>query len=279
MTDPIILDGKAYAAYIRNILKKKIVEKNLHPCLAVVTVGNDPASAVYVRNKFKACEEIGVASRHIKLPEESSEYEVNSILNHLALDKTVHGIILQLPLPKHLDARRLQAAIPPSKDVDGFGKDSYFTPCTPEGIMWLLEHYNIDVAGKHCVILGRSDIVGKPLAKQLLDYNATISICHSGTPWTTRVALLMEADFIFSCVGQKDLVNSYDVKRGAVLVDVGINRDESGKMCGDINPEAYERASAYTPVPGGIGPMTVAMLMNHVVLAAEMEEFVDVKDI
>ena len=145
--------------------------------------------------------------------------------------------------------------------------------------MWLLEHYNLDVAGKHCVILGRSDIVGKPLAKQLLDYNATISICHSGTPWTTRVALLMEADLIFSCVGQKDLVNAYDVKRGAVLVDVGINRDESGKMCGDINPEAYERASAYTPVPGGIGPMTVAMLMNHVVLAAEMEEFVDVKNI
>ena len=145
--------------------------------------------------------------------------------------------------------------------------------------MWLLEHYDLDVAGKHCVILGRSDIVGKPLAKQLLDYNATVSICHSATPWTTRVALLMDADFIFSCVGQKDLVNAYDVKRGAVLVDVGINRDENGKMCGDINPEAYERSAAYTPVPGGLGPMTVAMLMNHVVLAAEMEELVDVKDI
>lgn len=273
-----ILDGKAYAAYIRDRLKKKIVEKNLHPCLAVVTVGNDPASAVYVRNKFKACEEIGVASRHLTF-DGNDEKEILDALNNLALDKTVHGIILQLPVPKHLDVRRLQAAIPPSKDVDGFGKDSYFTPCTPEGIMWLLEHYNIDVAGKHCVILGRSDIVGKPLAKQLLDYNATISICHSGTPWATRVALLMEADFIFSCVGQKDLVNAYDVKRGVVLVDVGINRDENGKMCGDINPEAYERASAYTPVPGGIGPMTVAMLMNHVVLAAEMEEFKDVKDI
>lgn len=278
MTDPIILDGKSYAAYIRDRLKKKIVEKNLHPCLAVVTVGNDPASAVYVRNKFKACEEIGVASRHLTF-DGNDEKEILDALNNLALDKTVHGIILQLPVPKHLDVRRLQAAIPPSKDVDGFGKDSYFTPCTPEGIMWLLEHYNIDVAGKHCVILGRSDIVGKPLAKQLLDYNATISICHSGTPWAIRVALLMEADFIFSCVGQKDLINSYDIKRGAVLVDVGINRDENGKMCGDINPEAYERASAYTPVPGGIGPMTVAMLMNHVVLAAEMEEFVDVKDI
>lgn len=278
MTDPIILDGKTYAAYIRDRLKKKIVEKNLHPCLAVVTVGNDPASAVYVRNKFKACEEIGVASRHLTF-DGNDEKEILDALNQLALDKSVHGIILQLPVPKHLDVRRLQVAIPPSKDVDGFGKDSYFTPCTPEGIMWLLEHYNIDVAGKHCVILGRSDIVGKPLAKQLLDYNATISICHSGTPWTTRVALLMEADLIFSCVGQKDLVNAYDVKRGAVLVDVGINRDENGKMCGDINPEAYERAAAYTPVPGGIGPMTVAMLMNHVVLAAEMEEFVDVKDI
>ena len=273
-----ILDGKSYAAYIRNILKKKIVEKNLHPCLAVVTVGNDPASAVYVRNKFKACEEIGVASRHLTF-DGNDEKEILDALNNLALDKTVHGIILQLPVPKHLDVRRLQAAIPPSKDVDGFGKDSYFTPCTPEGIMWLLEHYNIDVAGKHCVILGRSDIVGKPLAKQLLDYNATVSICHSGTPWTTRVALLMEADFVFSCVGQKDLVNAYDIKRGVVLVDVGINRDENGKMCGDINPKAYERAAAYTPVPGGIGPMTVAMLMNHVVLAAEMEEFVDVKDI
>ena len=278
MTDPIILDGKAYAAYIRNILKRKITEKNLHPCLAVVTVGNDPASATYVRNKFKACEEIGVAKRHLTF-DGNDEKEILDALNELALDKTVHGIILQLPLPKHLDARRLQAAIPPSKDVDGFGKDSYFTPCTPEGIMWLLEHYGLDVAGKHCVILGRSDIVGKPLAKQLLDYNATISICHSGTPWTTRVALLMEADFIFSCVGQKDLVNNYDIKRGAVLVDVGINRDENGKMCGDINPEAYERSAAYTPVPGGIGPMTVAMLMNHVVLAAEMEEFVDVENI
>ncbi|MBE5925693.1 MAG: bifunctional 5,10-methylenetetrahydrofolate dehydrogenase/5,10-methenyltetrahydrofolate cyclohydrolase [Lachnospiraceae bacterium] len=269
---PTLLNGKELATYIRTRLKDYVDEMDVKPCLAIVTVGDDPASQIYVRNKLKACEEIGITSQHIKLPRESSKYEVNSILNHLALDKTVHGIILQLPLPKHLDASRLQAAIPPVKDVDGFGKDSFFTPCTPEGIMELLEEYSLDVAEKHCVILGRSDIVGKPLAKLLLDYNATVSICHSYTPYATRVALLMEADYIFSCVGQRDIVNEFDVKRGAVLIDVGINRDENGKMCGDINPDAYSRSSAYTPVPGGIGPMTVAVLLRHVILAKDIQE-------
>lgn len=272
MTTPIILDGKTYAAHIRDQLKKKINEENLHPCLAIVTVGTDPASQTYVRNKLKACDEVGIEARQVVLPSDISEYQVIQQIRNLAEDTSVHGIILQLPLPKHLVAENILPYIPASKDVDGFRDDSLYCPCTPEGIVRLLEEYGFSLEGRNCVIIGRSKIVGEPLAKMLLDYNATISVCHSYTSRETLQNLCRNADFVFSAVGKAGFLSPWDLSFGSVLVDVGINRDIEGKLCGDFNPDCYDYSTAYTPVPGGIGPMTVAILIEHVVLAALIEK-------
>ena len=264
----MILDGKALATSIRGELAETVREYGLKPCLAIVTVGDDPASAVYVRNKKKACEQIGIECRHISFPEDTTEYMVLSAVRNLCSDNEVHGVIVQLPLPKHINAANITSLIWRSKDVDGFGHDSLFAPCTPEGVIRLLDHYNIEIDGANAVVLGRSNIVGKPLAQMLLDRNATVSICHSHTSYEQRNDLTRNADIICCAVGEPGLLTPEDIKPGAVLVDVAINRDIEGKLCGDVNPTCYPYAYAYTPVPGGIGPMTVAMLMEHVVQSA-----------
>lgn len=268
MHTPIVLDGKALAAQLNTETKETIKSFGLHPFLAVVSVGTDSASHTYIRNKLKACEEVGIQAQLIELPEHASEYEVVSIINHLAKDETVHGIILQLPLPKHLVAEHILSFIPPSKDVDGFRDDSPFQPCTPEGIIRLLEEYNINLEGNHCVVVGRSKIVGEPLAKMLNDYNATVTVCNSYTPKPMLTSLCRNAGLVFSAVGKPGLIDPYDLQFGSVLVDIGINRDIEGKLCGDFNPDCYKYSYAYTPVPGGVGPMTVATLMQHVTYAA-----------
>lgn len=268
---PTILDGKALATSIRGELHELVIQQNLHPCLAIVTVGDDPASAVYVRNKKKACDEIGVECRHKCLPSDTTEKELISLIKELNRDETVHGIIVQLPLPKHLNSKRITETIWRSKDVDGFGQNSLFHPCTPEGIIRLLDHYLIPIEGQHAVILGRSNIVGKPLAKMLLDRNATVTICHSKTPEYVKNFLLHNAHIVIAATGVPNLIE-LPYAHFITYVDVGINRDKDGKICGDIPQEVKDRSQAYTPVPGGIGPMTVAMLMEHVVQAAVWQQ-------
>lgn len=264
---PIILDGKALAASIRKDLQTLVAEKNLHPCLAILTVGDDPASAVYVRNKKKACDEIGITYRHICLPTDSTTKQVLNTVKGLNYDVNVHGIIVQLPLPSHIDAETVTKAVWRSKDVDGFGQDSLFHPCTPEGIIRLLDHYNTPIESRNVVIIGRSDIVGKPLARMMLDRNANVTILHSKTTEEDRHDFLERANIIVSAVGRPNMVIPNDIYN-ATIIDVGINRDQNGKLCGDVHPLAYEFSYAYTPVPGGVGPMTVAMLMEHVVQSA-----------
>lgn len=269
---PIILDGKALAASIRADLHELVTKKNLHPCLAIVTVGDDPASAVYVRNKKKACDEIGIACRHVCLPTDSTTKQVINTVKGLNYDVNVHGIIVQLPLPAHIDADRVTKEVWRSKDVDGFGQDSLFHPCTPEGVVRLMKHYNIIMESQHAIVFGRSDIVGKPLAKMLLNENATVTVCHSRTPSHVKTHLLGNASIIIAATGVPNLIKLSDIPnyehRDFTCIDVGINRDENGKLCGDIPQEIKDVSYAYTPVPGGIGPMTVAMLMEHVVQAA-----------
>ena len=269
---PIILDGKALAASIRKDLQTLVAEKKLYPCLAILTVGDDPASAVYVRNKKKACDEIGVECRHKCLPSNATEKELISLIKELNRDETVHGIIVQLPLPKHINPKKITEAIWRSKDVDGFGQNSLFYPCTPEGVIRLMKHYNIIMESQHAVIFGRSDIVGKPLAKMLLDENATVTVCHSRTPSHIKTHLLSNASIIIAATGVSNLIKLSDISnyqhRDFTCIDVGINRDENGKLCGDIPQEVKDVSYAYTPVPGGVGPMTVAMLMEHVVQSA-----------
>lgn len=272
MHTPIKLDGKKFAAELRQNCKEMIQQQGINPCLTIVTVGTDPASQTYVRNKLKACDEVGIEARQVVLPNDVSEYQVIQQIRNLAEDTSVHGIILQLPLPKHLVAENILPYIPASKDVDGFRDDSLYCPCTPEGIVRLLEEYGFSLEGRNCVVIGRSKIVGEPLAKMLLDYNATISVCHSYTPRETLQNLCRNADFVFSAVGKAGFLTPWDLRFGSVLVDVGINRDIEGKLCGDFNPDCYDYSTAYTPVPGGIGPMTVAILIEHVVLAALIEK-------
>lgn len=267
----IILDGKALATSIKGDLHEIVSKAQLHPCLVIVTVGDDPASAVYVRNKKKACDEIGVECRHKCLPSDTPEKELISLIKELNRDETVHGIIVQLPLPKHLNPKKITETIWRSKDVDGFGQNSLFHPCTPEGIIRLLDHYLIPIEGQHAVILGRSNIVGKPLAKMLLDRNATVTICHSKTPEYVKNFLLHNAHIVIAATGVPNLIE-LPYAHFITYVDVGINRDKDGKICGDIPQEVKDRSQAYTPVPGGIGPMTVAMLMEHVVQAAVWQQ-------
>ncbi|MBE5746692.1 MAG: bifunctional methylenetetrahydrofolate dehydrogenase/methenyltetrahydrofolate cyclohydrolase FolD [Clostridiales bacterium] len=271
-----IMDGKALAAEIRAELKVKIEKMQQKPGLAVVIVGEDPASQIYVRNKIKACAELGIRSYSYELPETASQAELEELLDKLALDSDVNGILLQMPLPKNFDEDSAMAHIPVEKDVDGFTATNLgllmqhkekIVACTPLGVMKMLEKYGIDPAGKNAVVLGRSETVGKPMAMLLLNANATVTVCHSRTQNCKEIC--KKADILIAAVGKPKFVTADMVKDGAVIVDVGINRDENGKLCGDVDfQNVKEKASYITPVPGGVGPMTIAMLMYNTYLTA-----------
>lgn len=272
----IIINGKELAAKVRANLKIEVdglKEKGIFPKLAVIMVGNDSASAVYVRNKSKTCNEIGVEFEEFLLPENTTREELLNLIEELNNRKDVNGILLQSPIPKHLDIREAFNAIDYKKDVDGFhpinvGKlaieEDCFVSCTPAGVMKMLEEYNIDIEGKHAVVIGRSNIVGKPLAQCLLNKNATVTICHSRTKNLGEIT--KQADILVAAIGKPKFVTADMVKEGAVVIDVGINRNEDGKLVGDVDYQNVESKASYiTPVPGGVGPMTIAMLMENVV--------------
>ncbi len=277
---PHIIDGKAISATIRAEIAEKVkvlkAEKGITPGLAVIIVGEDPASKVYVRNKHRACEEVGFASFGYELPAETTEGELLALVEKLNRDDAVHGILVQLPLPKHLDEEKILLAIDPAKDVDAFhpynvGKimiGNYdFLPCTPAGVMELLRRSNIEISGKECVVVGRSNIVGKPQAMLLLQANGTVTICHSRTKDLREVC--RRADILIAAIGKPEFFDASYVKEGAVVIDVGINRRADGKLCGDVNYEDVAPHTSYiTPVPGGVGPMTIAMLMQNTLTAA-----------
>lgn len=257
---------------------KTLKENGIKPCLAVVLVGNDPASKVYVRNKKRACEECGIISSEYVLPEETTQIQLEELIDTLNDSESVDGILVQLPLPAHLDEKSVINRISVNKDVDAFhpvnvGKimigDYDFLPCTPAGVMELIKESGIDVSGKHCVVVGRSNIVGKPQAMLLLHQNGTVTICHSKTPNLKEECL--RADIIVAAVGRENIITADMVKPGAVVIDVGMNRNAEGKLCGDVDFEnVKDVAGAITPVPGGVGPMTIAMLMKNTVKAAQM---------
>ena len=276
-----IINGKELAAKVRANLKlevEKLKKQGIQPKLAVIMVGNDSASAVYVRNKSKACNEIGIAFEEFLLKEETTREELLGLIEKLNQRKDVNGILLQSPIPKHLDIREAFNTIDYRKDVDGFhptnvgklaiGEES-FVSCTPLGVMKMLEEYSIEIQGKNAVIIGRSNIVGKPLAQLLLNANATVTICHSKTQNISEIA--KRADILVAALGKPKFVTANMVKEGAVVIDVGINRNENKKLVGDVDFATVEpRASYITPVPGGVGPMTIAMLMTNVVKAAKL---------
>ena len=271
-----IIDGKALAAKIRAELKEKIKQSGREVGLAVIIVGDDPASCVYVRNKTKACEETGIRSDTYALPATVSQAELEALIARLGKDDRVHGILLQLPLPEGLDAESALGKIPAEKDVDGFsagnlgklvlGKET-IAACTPLGIMKMLESAGISPRGKHAVVLGRSETVGKPMALLLLNADATVTICHSRT--TNLKDICREADILISAVGKPKFVTEDMVKEGAVVIDVGITRNEAGKLCGEVDFEKVApKTSWITPVPGGVGPMTIATLLCNTFAAA-----------
>lgn len=278
-----IIDGKAISLAIKNELKEKVAEyknKGIDITLAVVKVGNDPASAVYVRNKEKACEYVGINSRTLALPEETTQEELLNIVRELNEDDTVNGILVQLPLPKHIDESEILLAINSTKDVDGFhpvnvgkmviGEDT-FLPCTPAGIIEMLKRSDIDIEGKECVVIGRSNIVGKPMSLLMLKENATVTIAHSRTKDLKEVT--KRADILVAAIGKPKFVTADYVKEGAVVIDVGMDRDENGKLCGDVDFESVEpKVSAITPVPGGVGPMTVTMLLVNCLRSVELNK-------
>ncbi len=274
------MDGKELAKTIRAELKEEVenLKKNrIHPKLAVIMVGEDKASAVYVRNKSKACNEVGVEYEEFLLPTETTMDKLLGLIESLNQDTNIDGILLQSPIPKHLDIDEAFRAIDPGKDVDGFhpvnvGKLSLnqdcFVSCTPFGIIKMLETYHVPIEGMHAVIIGRSNIVGKPLIQCLLNKNATVTICHSKTKNLEEVT--KQADILIAAIGKPEFVTANMVKQGATVIDVGINRKEDGTLVGDVNfEEVSKKASYITPVPGGVGPMTVAMLMTNVVKAAK----------
>ena len=274
-----IIDGKKLAKEIRENLKIKcdeLKEKGINPKLAVIMVGEDKASKVYVRNKSKACEEIGIAFEEFLLDENITQKELIDLIQKLNKDKTIHGILLQSPIPKHLDINEAFRTITPEKDVDGFnpvnvGKLSLnqdtFVSCTPYGIMRMFEAYNIDLEGKNLVIVGRSNIAGKPLIQCCLNKNATVTVCHSRTKNLKEHT--KNADIVIAAIGKSKFITEDMVKDNAVVIDVGINRGEDGKLTGDVDFENVSKKASYiTPVPGGVGPMTIAMLMNNVIKAA-----------
>lgn len=277
-----IIDGKIISANARENIAKRTAafeaETGVKPGLAVVIVGTDPASQVYVRNKKKGCGEVGFYSEVHEMPEETTMEELLAKIDELKNNPKIHGILVQLPLPKHLDEKAVIDAIPPEKDVDAFhpvntGKimigDYSFLPCTPAGVMKMLEYENISVAGKECVVIGRSNIVGKPMAMLLLHANGTVTVCHSRTKNLAEVT--RRADILVVAIGKANFVTADMVKEGAVVIDVGMNRNAEGKLCGDVDFAAVaEKASAITPVPGGVGVMTITMLLENTLTAAEL---------
>lgn len=275
-----ILDGKALAAKVKEQVKQEAVGLARKPGLAVIIVGNNPASRVYVNSKRKDCEECGFLSEEYALPEETTQQELITLIEELNGRQDIDGILCQLPLPDGIDEEAVLMAISPDKDVDGFhpmnmgallvGKEG-FLPCTPYGIMEILAEYNIDPKGKRCVVIGRSNIVGKPMALLLLQKHGTVTICHSRTQDLGDIC--RTADILVAAVGKLNVVTADMVKPGAVVIDVAMNRNEAGKLCGDVDYPAVEKvASAITPVPGGVGPMTRAMLMKNTLLAAQKHE-------
>lgn len=275
-----IIDGKAISAQIREEIAEEVKEyfeqTGKRPGLAVVIVGENPASQVYVRNKKKACEQVGFNSWVYEMPEGTTQDELNALIDRLNADTEVHGILVQLPLPKHLDEEQVILRIKPEKDVDAFhpynvGRitigDPKFLPCTPAGIMELLHRSNIDIAGKECVVIGRSNIVGKPMALLLLAENGTVTVCHSKTRDLKEVC--KRADILVVAIGKADFVTYDMVKDGAVVIDVGMNRNKDGKLTGDVDFASVSNVASYiTPVPGGVGPMTITMLLQNTLRAA-----------
>ena len=271
-----LIDGKLISTQIKDELKAEVValkEKGIVPCLAVVQVGNDPASSVYVNNKKKACAYIGIESLAYELEENISQEELLSIIDELNHNDMVNGILVQLPLPKHIDEEAVIKAIAPEKDVDGFHPETVgnmcigskgFLPCTPAGVIQLLKRSNIEIEGKECVVIGRSNIVGKPMALLLLRENGTVTITHSRTKDLKEIT--KRADILVAAIGKPKFITADYVKEGAVVIDVGIHRNADNKLCGDVDfDDVLDKVSAITPVPGGVGPMTIAMLMNNCV--------------
>lgn len=276
-----IIDGKVISAAVKDRVKQGVAElndKGVTVGLAVIIVGEDPASKVYVANKKKACEALGIISEEYALPENTTEEELLALINELNNKKSINGILCQLPLPRHLDEKLIINSISPEKDVDAFhpvnvGKimigDFDFVPCTPAGVMEMLAYENIDVEGKNCVVIGRSNIVGKPMNMLLLHKNGTVTVCHSRTKNLKEIC--QTADILVAAVGRPNFVTADMVKNSAVVIDVGINRVD-GKLCGDVDFENVStKASAITPVPGGVGPMTIAMLMQNTLTAAKKQ--------
>lgn len=266
-----IIDGKLIAQKIKDEIKKEIADKKLTPGLAVVLVGDNPASQVYARNKKKACEYVGIESYTFELPASTNENELLDLVNDLNLNERINGILVQLPLPDHINELKIIEAIIPEKDVDGFHPINVgnlllgragLVSCTPAGILELLKQSKIDIAGKHCVVVGRSNIVGKPAAQLMLNENATVTICHSQTK--DLPDFTQQADILIAAVGKAKLITKDMIKIGAVVIDVGMNRNEAGKLCGDTDFDNIKDLCSYiTPVPGGVGPMTIAMLMKN----------------
>ena len=277
-----LIDGKEVSAFIKNQVKQEVdalSAQGKSVTLAVIIVGNDPASRVYVNNKKKACEATGIRSLEFALPEDTKEEELIELIGKLNDDKDVYGILCQLPLPKHIDESKIIDAVSGEKDVDCFraenvGKmwlgDYDFAACTPKGVMLLLDYYGIDVCGKKCVVIGRSNIVGKPMASLLLEKSATVTVCHSKTK--ELASFTKNADIVIAAVGKAKFVTADMISDGVIVVDVGINRDENGKLCGDVDFEnVKEKASYITPVPGGCGPMTIAVLMKNTLVAYKIQ--------
>lgn len=277
-----IIDGKKISSDIKEELKEEVrqlTEKGISVTLAVVQVGNDPASTVYVGNKKKACEYIGIGSLSYELKEETTQEELLSLIKELNERKDVNGILVQLPLPKHIKEDVIIKAISPEKDVDGFHPENVgllstgqkgFVSCTPAGVIELLKRSGITISGKECVVIGRSNIVGKPMAALLIREDATVTICHSKTVDLKKVA--KRADILVAAIGKPKFINSEFIKEGAVVIDVGIHRLEGKKLCGDVDyDDVFDLVSAITPVPGGVGPMTIAMLMKNCVESAKLK--------
>lgn len=277
-----LINGKEISSQIKEEVKAqvaKLAEEGTSVCLAVIQVGDDPASSVYVRNKKKACEYVGIKSLSYELPESTTEEELIALVHELNERRDVNGILVQLPLPKHMDENDVLLAIDPKKDVDGFHPQSVgalsiglpgFVSCTPAGIIQLLKRSGISIEGKHCVIVGRSNIVGKPMALLMLRENATVTVTHSRTK--DLASYTRQADILIVAMGKRQFITSEYVKEGAVVIDVGMHRDENNKLCGDVDfADVFPRCSAITPVPGGVGPMTIAMLMYNCVASVSLQ--------
>lgn len=283
-----IIDGKVVSQFVKDEVKKEVSalgEKGVSVGLAVIIVGNDPASRTYVNNKKKACEATGIISEEYALPEDTTMDELLALIKELNAKKSINGILCQLPLPKHLDEKAVIENIDPIKDVDAFHAvntghimigDYSFLPCTPAGIMEMLKYYNIEIEGKECVVIGRSNIVGKPMAMLLLQKNGTVTVCHSRTKNLKEVT--SRADILVAAVGIPYFVTADMVKDGAVVIDVGMDRNKEGKLCGDVDfAEVEKKASYITPVPGGVGPMTIATLMKNTVTAAKIQNNIPIE--